>query len=229
MEKYFAIVAGLAMFSFVFCLALIKKVFFDKKEEAPEKTPVEDSEKEGDIIEEMLRTPSPYCIRITNDYDEPKTCTLFGLGEYLMTKNFGSTEGLKVESECSNISYLFMLIQSALKPFETSLMVIRSKNKSQISNIITISSKDACGQMCQIPLITESYVSPLNEPQGDTYSVEIPHRLRVDFSTDLRFTVLPKTQLSFILYPESKIDITRLLNGDKMKINYKNPKDEGTN
>jgi hypothetical protein len=227
-EKVFAIVALLSMLSFVFCLALIKKVYFDKKKEATEKDPHEltkkiesDADLSAEYFTESLRRSSPYQVMIKNTTDKDLLCTLFGFGQNILTKNFGSDDGIEVIPSQSNVTYLELLCQSAFKPFETSLIIIQSKNINQISKIITITSKDANGQLCQIPLITQSYLDPkeLLKVETETKEVEIPYGVTIDCNTNLQLSVLANTELVFTMF----YNITRLFGDNDIKVNYAKP------
>jgi hypothetical protein len=155
------------------------------------------------------KQPSPYQVSITNSTPNPLLCTLFGMNQFLLTPNFGSAVGITVIPSQSNVTYLELLQQSSSQPFETSLLRIQSVNTAQITNIITITSKDANGQLCQIPLITQSYFSANQFQSG---ILDIPFALRIDGNTNLQFNVLGNTTVIMTFFPRDKANLSRNLN-----------------
>lgn len=89
------------------------------------------------------KQPTPYQVNVTNTTPNPLTVVLFGLNTYLLTPNFGTSVGVTVTPAQSNVSYLELLQQSASNPFSTSLIRIQTSNPSQITQILTLTSKDA--------------------------------------------------------------------------------------
>jgi hypothetical protein len=168
----------------------------------------------------MRKQPSPYQVSITNSTPNPLLATLFGMNQFLLTPNFGSAVGITVIPSQTNVSYLELLQQSASQPFETSLIRIQSANTSQITQIITITSKDANGQLCQIPLITQSYFSANQFQSG---ILDIPFGLRIDGNTNLQFIVLGNTSLTMTFFPSNKANMSRNLNGQAALQNYAMP------
>ena len=166
------------------------------------------------------KQPSPYQVSITNSTPNPLLATLFGKNQYLLTPNFGSAVGITVIPSQSNVTYLELLQQSAEQPFETSLVRIQSVNTAQITQIITITSKDANGQLCQIPLITQSYFSANQFQSG---ILDIPFGMKIDGNTNLQFSVLGNTTVTMTFFPSNKANISRNLNGQGALQNYAMP------
>jgi hypothetical protein len=157
-----------------------------------------------------MKQPSPYQVSVVNSTAGILTATLFGMNQYLLTANFGSAAGITVTPSQSNVSYLELLQQSASQPFETSLVRIQSTNTAQVTQIITITSKDANGQLCQIPLITQSYFSANQFQSG---ILDIPFSIKIDGNTNLQFPVLGNTTVVITLFPSNKSNLSRNLNG----------------
>jgi len=186
----------------------------------------EESGADGDYYGAEGGTPaprkqsSPYQVSITNSTVTPLTATLFGMNQYLLTPNFGSAVGITVVPSQTNVSYLELLQQSASQPFETSLIRIQSTNTAQITQIITITSKDANGQLCQIPLITQSYFSANQFQSG---ILDVPYAVKIDGNTNLQFTVLGSTTVVMTFFPAEKANISRNLNGQGALQQYASP------
>jgi len=166
------------------------------------------------------KQPSPYQVSITNSTVTPLTATLFGMNQFLLTPNFGSAVGITVIPSQTNVSYLELLQQSASQPFETSLIRFQSTNTAQITQIVTITSKDANGQLCQIPLITQSYFSANQFQSG---ILDVPYAVKIDGNTNLQFTVLGSTTLVITMFPAEKANISRNLNGQGALQQYASP------
>lgn len=166
------------------------------------------------------KQPTPYQVSITNSTAGTLTAVLFGMNQYLLTTNYGSATGITVTPSQTNVSYLELLQQSASQPFETSLIRIQSTNTAQVTQIITITSKDANGQQVTIPLITQSYFSA-NQFQGTI--LDIPYAVKVDGNTNLSFPVLASTTVIVTLFPAEKANLSRQLNGAAALQQYANP------
>jgi hypothetical protein len=157
-----------------------------------------------------MKQASPYQVSIVNSTAGTLNAVLFGMNQYLLTANFGSAVGITVTPSQTNVTYLELLQQSASQPFETSLIRIQSTNTAQITQIITITSKDANGQLCQIPLITQSYFSA-NQFQAGI--LDIPFAVKIDGNTNLTLPILATTTVTMTFFPAEKANISRNLNG----------------
>jgi hypothetical protein len=169
----------------------------------------------------LRRSPSPYQIAITNSTSTPLGAIIFGKNIYLLSPNYGSAPGLVVTPSQANVSYLQLLLQSGDQPFETSLIRIQSTNSAQITQIIDITSTDANGQRCTIPLITQSYFSA-NQFQAGI--LDIPYSLKVDGNTYLSYSVLGNTTVVLTFFPAEKANISRTLAGASPLQKYGTPK-----
>lgn len=160
----------------------------------------------------VRRSPSPYQIAITNTTGAPLNAIVFGKNIYLLTANFGSAVGVTITPSQSTVTYLQLLQQSGDQPFETSLIRIQSTNTAQITQIINITSTDANGQQCTIPLITQSYFSA-NQFQAGI--LDIPYNLKVDGNTFLTYSVLGSTTVVMTFFPAEKANAARMLGGQR--------------
>jgi hypothetical protein len=166
------------------------------------------------------KQPTPYQVNVTNTTAGTLTVTLFGLNTYLLTPNFGTSVGVTVTPAQSNVSYLELLQQSAAQPFETSLIRIQTSNPSQITQILTLTSKDANGQLCQIPIITQSYFSA---NQFQSTILDVPYPVKIDGSTYLTFPILGNTTATYTFFPAEKVNIARNLGGGSQQQVYSAP------
>jgi hypothetical protein len=166
------------------------------------------------------QTPTPYQIVVTNTTNGTLAAELFGKNKNLLATNFGSAVGIDVAPAQSNVSYVELLQQSAEQPFETSLIRIQSSNASQVTQIITITSKDANGQSCSVPVITQSYFSANQFQSG---IIDVPHIVRIDGNSLMSFNVLPLTSVTITLFPANKVNLSKTLSGGSATTQYGRP------
>jgi hypothetical protein len=166
------------------------------------------------------KQPTPYQVNVTNTTAGTLTVVLFGLNSYLLTANFGSSTGVTVTPAQANVSYLELLQQSASQPFETSLVRIQTSNSAQLTQILTLTSKDANGQSCTIPIITQSYFSA---NQFQSTILDVPYPVKIDGNTYLTFPILASTTATYTFFPAEKVNPARNLNGQDQQQVYANP------
>lgn len=188
----------------------------DEEVEVPKKIIVESSDLNDSIStikQKYTFSSTPYQLDIINKTDEPKIANLFGFNKNYDKRdsNFSSEEGIEIHPSQYNVSYSELLAQTALQPFKTSLIRIYAKTEEQVKQIITIKCVDANGQTVTIPLITESYWSE-NQPQKNI--IDIPYCYNQDANTELFIKILPKERVVITLFPDEKINTSRLLRGN---------------
>jgi len=166
------------------------------------------------------KQPTPYQVNVSNTTGSNLTVTLFGYNTFLLTTNFGSSVGVTVTPAQVNISYLELLSQSASQPFETSLIRVQTSNAAQLTQILTVTSKDANGQLCQIPIITQSYFSA---NQFQSTILDIPYPVKIDGNTNISFTILANTTATYTFFPSEKVNNTRILGGGSELQTYAPP------
>jgi hypothetical protein len=168
----------------------------------------------------MMKSPSPYQISVTNTTAGTLNLVLFGKNQFLLTPNFGSALGLTVTPSQANVTYLELLQQSSDQPFETSLLRIQSANASQVTQILTITVKDANGQSATLPLITQSYFSAYQQQSG---ILDIPYNLKIDGNTNITTPVLGSTTVTYTFFPAEKVNVAKGLAGKQPVQVYGNP------
>ena len=166
------------------------------------------------------KQPTPYQVNVTNTTAGTLTVVLFGMNTYLLTNNFGTSVGVTVTPAQSNVSYLELLQQSASNPFSTSLVRIQTSNPSQLTQILTLTSKDANGQSCNIPIITQSYFSA---NQFQSTILDVPYPVKIDGNTYLTFPILGNTTATYTFFPAEKINPARNLGGGDQQQLYSAP------
>ena len=162
---------------------------------------IKEAERVNDLYDEIEKEGGQlplYEFFIINDNKEkPKLVTLFGMNHYLLAPNFGSDKDVSIVPLREDLNYLEYLNQSAHHPFNVDLLKLESDNSKQITQIITITSKDANGQLCQNLLITQIYIK---QNQDDVKKVDVSHPMIIDGNTNLQFNILPDTKLKVKIY-----------------------------
>lgn len=168
----------------------------------------------------VAKQPTPYQVNVTNTTAGSLTVVLFGMNTYLLSNNFGSDTGVTVEPAQVNVSYLELLQQSSTQPFETSLIRIQTSQAAQLTQILTVVSKDANGQLCQIPVITQSYFSA---NQFQSTILDVPYNVKIDGNTYITFSILGNTTATYTFFPAEKINAARVLGGGSGLQQYSPP------
>lgn len=154
-----------------------------------------------------------YSIDFENPTDKPLKCVLFGCNDNLLKPNFGSDNEIKLNASQKDVSYIMALQQSSTKPIKTKMIKIVSDNFNQLSQIMTITSKDANGQMAQTPLVTQSYMT------NDVKNVlQISYPLIVDAGTSLSFIILPKTKGTMLFYADKTKPLDNSINEKEINL-----------
>ncbi len=166
------------------------------------------------------KSPSPYQVTVTNTTAGSLNLVLFGNNQFLQSTNFGSDAGLTVVPAQSNVSYLELLLQSASQPFETSLIRVQSSNATQVTQILTVTVKDANGQSASIPIITQSYFSAYQEQSG---ILDIPYALKIDGNTNIQSTILASATVTYTFFPAEKVNVSKGLAGKTPVQQYGRP------
>jgi len=169
---------------------------------------------------DMVKSPSPYQINVTNTTGGTLTAVMFGLNQFLLSTNFGSAVGLTVAPAQTNVSYLQLLQQSGSQPFETSLIRVQSSNATQVTQILTVTITDANGQSATLPIITQSYFSSYQQQSG---ILDIPYQLKLDANTSITTPILSNTTVTYTFFPAEKVNVAKGLAGRQAVQVYGNP------
>ena len=173
------------------------------------------------------RKSQPYVINIVNaSANNINGFDIFGAYEYLNTGigtwSGGSLtiSGVTISSGLTNVSYQFLLSQSNQSPFSIgrTQITVTSGSAAQLTNPITVNTKDANGNAAQLALIP--VVSPF---QQQTSTLVMDQMFRIDGGTKLTFNVLASVSVQLYLYPQDNINIARGLAGQNVAQNYANP------
>lgn len=169
---------------------------------------------------DMVKSPSPYQVTVTNTTAGSLTLVLFGVNQFLLSTNFGSSVGLTVTPAQTNVSYLQLLQQSGSQPFETSLIRVQSSNATQVTQILTVTITDANGQSATLPIITQSYFSSYQQQSG---ILDVPYSLKIDANTSITSPILATTTVTYTFFPAEKVNVSKGLAGSGALQVYGNP------
>lgn len=206
--------ASLSVLSFLICLFLL---FKKRKIDTNESTALS-NEKYDDICHKSKQIIQ---LIISNNTSEVKECLVFGCGQFLLSKNFGSSDGIEIKPSSNMVSYLLLLLDSAINPFKTKLIRISSKNTEQLKEIIEVVSTESNGNMCAIPIVTEYYYK---QNQPNKFVNDIDYEIIIDVNTFLKMNVFPNTSFTITFFVSDKVHISRILrqNLSKVKNNFNN-------
>jgi hypothetical protein len=151
---------------------------------------------------DMVKSPSPYQLTVTNTTAGALTLVMFGNNQFLLSTNFGSSVGLTVTPAQSNVSYLQLLQQSASQPFETSLIRVQSSIATQVTQILTVTITDANGQ---------------------SGILDVPYSLKIDANTSITSTILAGAVVTYTFFPAEKVNVAKGLAGSGAVQVYGNP------
>ncbi len=174
----------------------------------------------GNAGAERLYTPKPYQLVITNTTAGTLTATMFGRNRFYLDSNFGSSAGVTVTPAQTNIAYDELLAQTATEPFDTSLIRVQSTNTAQVTQILTVTRKDANGVECTDPIITQSYFSAYQFQAG---ILDIPYNLRIDGNAFIQTPILANTTSIYTFFPADKVNTSKALIGKKPVVEYADP------
>ena len=99
----------------------------------------------------------PYLINVENLTNEKADVVIFGFNKHFKKQNYGSDNGVLVETPFASIEYSELLIESALNPFQIDLIIIKSENIDQVKEAITVKHEDAKANLHHKPIITADY------------------------------------------------------------------------
>lgn len=183
MTTTLSVIALVSLFILYIILKLNKLIVYDKQ---------------------IVDSPSPYGVDLVNNENEKKSAVLFGMNSYLLTPNFGSSLGVNVTPAQQNVSYLNLLQESCSHPFIIKTLRVKSTlSQLEDKGIILITSKDAKGQECCIPLIINNYISSeihAEEDKSKEFEIDIPFKISIDGNTELSFELLPNSKMSVTMF-----------------------------
>lgn len=150
-----------------------------------------------------LQTGQPYPLRIENPTDEIKNVVLFGANNYLFQQNsvanFGSDEGVTVQNiAVPDNGYVRLLAQTSNKPERIAMIRLNCEREVQLSEIISITFRDANGRMCQDIIDAALYQNAWDEIRT---IIQIPYLLLLDGNTEVSFRIHPQTELTMQFFP----------------------------
>ena len=176
----------------------------------------------------QLKQAAPYQVTVTsagnvsNPTGAGGAVVLFGHNLYAQSATFGSAAGITV-TPAAGVSYLQLLTQSMINPFETSLIRISGGGTNanlQALEALSIHSTDASGQSAIIPIYPTSYISPM---QNIANIIDIPFNVKIDGNNYITFTLLANASVTLNFFPMNKVNGSRSLNGQASLQQYATP------
>jgi len=165
-------------------------------------------------------TSQPYIISITNT-STVDVSNVVVLGSYsnLSATNFGNVTAIQISYGIPNVTYTEFLNQISNKPFKTGLTYLQSSNTSQILSVLSLTHKDANGNLCTKPITP--VVDPYQQQNG---SLAVRMAYTVDGFTSFTISsILASTTLKIYMYPSEKVDLRRSVAGFGADIAFSAP------
>ncbi len=176
-------------------------------------------------IEKKPIRENPYCVEVENKTDEVLNAVVFGYNDFSSCPNYGSDIGVTVSVPFTNVSYFKLLSQSVYKPFDLGYIRITSTKSEHVTPILEITSSDANGCSCFIPIKTMDYFSPSQFQSViiDVFRDDYP--IKIDGGTCISFKSPANSKICFSFFPKRKeelkpfeLSISGLIKSDLNKI-----------
>lgn len=180
-----------------------------------------------------LLSSCPYSLIIKNTTDSVKKAVIFGYSKNYFRNNYGSDEGVIIETLQTNVSYNQLLIQSAITPFEIGCIRLVSNNIDNIKGrMYHIDYWDADGCTLHIAagipydddqpqkhITQEIFVSKEEHKKNNEYINSIPFEdrisgkvkyddyrpyIKINLNSSLTFHILPNSEMAIMIFPISK-------------------------
>ena len=135
-----------------------------------------------------------YVVNIENTNQHEAKAVLFGHNLFCSAENFGSDNGVKVETPYS--SYEQLLYESQLKTVIKKMRVL-GDSVDIGKKILTFCQKYASGRMCSTPIILGQYFSELQVQEN---IIDVDRLFMIDGSAYLEFNMKPNEKITFIFF-----------------------------
>jgi hypothetical protein len=152
----------------------------------------------------------PILLIVRNSTDKQKNAVLFGFNKHGGDDNYGSEDGITVDSSVSSLSYGQILRDSAICPFDVALTRIHGTNEEDVRSTIYYYSQDSTGCSVQVPIEMHHF----NTKQKDRLHKEIldvEYKYQINASTNLRIPIAPYTTIVYKFYAIRKYSLRGFL------------------
>lgn len=172
-------------------------------------------------------TSQPYIVNVQNtNTTDVNNVTILGAYTFVAqaAPNYGNAAGISITMGISNVSYTEFLYQSMNKPFAIGLTYITSTSDAQVLETLTLTVKDANGN------VTQKVLTPVVDPyQQQTNRVAFRYAYTIDGYTNIVLSTLfaksgtQNGNVKFYFYPTETVSQTRVLAGTKSAKAFGNP------
>jgi hypothetical protein len=145
---------------------------------------------------------TPVQVKITNTTNEIKTACLFGFSENFNKPNFGSDENVNIQCGVDNVSYSYLLSDSAFNLKKYKWLFIHCDVKQQLDQIIRLHHLDGTGMGAMVPFDLSKKDKHKN--YKGQYVLSCEFRCNINSQTHISIPVLPNSSLVITLFPEKR-------------------------
>jgi hypothetical protein len=160
----------------------------------------------------------PYIIVIANTTTNDVTnAVLLNASQTIATA--GAVSGLSISSNIPGITYTDILYGTIYQPFNVGVTRLQSTSQTQVTQTVTITSKDINGNSAAKP-----FIPLIDNYQYQQNQVDIPYEYVVTALTSITIArILASTTLYLYLFPSMKVSQIAQLTTGKQISAYKNP------
>jgi hypothetical protein len=159
---------------------------------------------------------------ITNATTIASTYVLFGYNQYGTT----SANGVEVTTTINESSYNQVLRETATTPYEFVQAKFNSANATNLSNVVTVATKEATGKLINVTFTPLTYQEPEN---NNTALVRIPdfNGLILDGTATISGAIAASSTITYILTLKAKSNLSNSLDGSNIVVSAGAPAPNG--
>lgn len=160
-------------------------------------------ESENTLVD-ISHNATPYCIRFKNTSKEVKKCVFLGYSVFIGQENFGNPKEVEITNLVGS-TYGHVLSEIALNPLKTGMLRIHGQKLIDKFQLTHHNAKGAIYQKTEL-VIVDPYLFQANIAQ-------LTKEHTIDGNTYFAFELEAEQELTFTLYPQAQVNLSRLLTG----------------
>lgn len=172
-----------------------------------------------------VKKSQPYAITVSSASGAAvQNFDVLGASQYLNNAGFDANGNLvigsvTISSAIPGVTYRDFLYQSMTQPFTTGLTYLQSATANQVTQVVTITTKDSNGTQVSVPIV------PIIDPYQNQENIAVVEQeYRIDGFTKLTFgSILANAVLTVRFYPSDNLNPARALSGQPTSRAFGNP------
>ncbi len=147
----------------------------------------------------------PFEMVVKNTSEGRGRAVLFGMNQYLLTENFGSSHGIEKIPTYNN-SYLELLQRSASQPCGIDRIALKGK-LNVVERVWTYLEKHPSGALWQLPIVTAKYITIAHEKLEKEFgeaevTIDNLDGWKINGNTNFQFDIDGYSELKVSIYPK---------------------------